>query len=769
MSNERKGQSLISDIFKRRKLDDGSSSDPGNKTIISAPVASETSTLHPPSDLDQRACEAFHPKDIGLYLNKRLQDEERCRLVDTFWQPSINYKFPLLEQFQKRKLKFQYSWFMKYPWLVYSEKEQGAFCRYCVLFSKHGAGVNSQELGQLVKIKFTNWIKANEIFKHHGETNYHTACIVDFKNLKRTLEDKSLQVANQVDSARNESITKNRRNLKPIVETILLCGRQELALRGHRDSGTIDTNSLCSEKNEGNFRALLRYRSQGDEELKNMLDGGGKIKYLSPLLQNELISSCNNVIKEKLVAEINEAKYFSVLADETCDISNVEQISLCVRYVAMEKGHHIVKEQFLQFVPTTELTGKALAGKILDSLESYGVDLTGLIGQGYDGASAMSGHYNGVCKIVQDKYPKALFVHCAAHSLNLAVSRACEVQEIRNCLGTIEKCYTFFNTPKRQAVLNDAIERSKLDPRTKTLKRLCATRWVAKFDAVRDFMHIFDFILESLDTISSWKDGSEAGSLKWAVLNTEFCIAVHVIAHVFAFAMPLCKALQRESLDLKEAVVLAEDCSSELLKMRSNAEEEFKQVYNEVQTVASAVDIELKLPRLCKKQKNRSNAPSSNTEGLDEACNEVEKHYRINLFLPFVDFFISQLEERFKKHTSIFEGFQCLYSEINSETKPKLNALVEFYANDVSTNSEDIYIELTLWRKEIERTNKQAALKYALTSLDACDHTLYPSIHQLLKILCTLPVTTCTAERSFSTLKRVKTYLRNSTGQVSAN
>lgn len=759
MSNKRKGQSLISDIFKRR-----------NKTIISAPVASETSTLvHPPSDLDQRACEAFHPKDIGLYLNKRLQDEERCRLVDTFWQPSINYKFPLLEQFQKRKLKFQYSWFMKYPWLVYSEKEQGAFCRYCVLFSKHGAGVNSQELGQLVKIKFTNWIKANEIFKHHGETNYHTACIVDFKNLKRTLEDKSLQVANQVDSARNESITKNRRNLKPIVETILLCGRQELALRGHRDSGTIDTNSLCSEKNEGNFRALLRYRSQGDEELKNMLDGGGKIKYLSPLLQNELISSCNNVIKEKLVAEINEAKYFSVLADETCDISNVEQISLCVRYVAMEKGHHIVKEQFLQFVPTTELTGKALAGKILDSLESYGVDLTGLIGQGYDGASAMSGHYNGVCKIVQDKYPKALFVHCAAHSLNLAVSRACEVQEIRNCLGTIEKCYTFFNTPKRQAVLNDAIERSKLDPRTKTLKRLCATRWVAKFDAVRDFMHIFDFILESLDTISSWKDGSEAGSLKWAVLNTEFCIAVHVIAHVFAFAMPLCKALQRESLDLKEAVVLAEECSSELLKMRSNAEEEFKQVYNEVQTVASAVDIELKLPRLCNKQKNRSNAPSSNTEGLDEACNEVEKHYRINLFLPFVDFFISQLEERFKKHTSIFEGFQCLYTEINSETKPKLNALVEFYANDVSTNSEDIYIELTLWRKEIERTNKQAALKYALTSLDACDHTLYPSIHQLLKILCTLPVTTCTAERSFSTLKRVKTYLRNSTGQVSAN
>ena len=38
---------------------------------------------------------------------------------------------------------------------------------------------------------------------------------------------------------------------------------------------------------------------------------------------------------------------------------------------------------------------------------------------------------------------------------------------------------------------------------------------------------------------------------------------------------------------------------------------------------------------------------------------------------------------------------------------------------------------------------------------------MYPNISALAKILCTLPVTTCTAERSFSSLKRNKTVFRS--------
>jgi len=38
---------------------------------------------------------------------------------------------------------------------------------------------------------------------------------------------------------------------------------------------------------------------------------------------------------------------------------------------------------------------------------------------------------------------------------------------------------------------------------------------------------------------------------------------------------------------------------------------------------------------------------------------------------------------------------------------------------------------------------------------------ILPTVYQLLSIVCTLPMSVATAERSFSTLRRVKTWLRS--------
>ena len=52
----------------------------------------------------------------------------------------------------------------------------------------------------------------------------------------------------------------------------------------------------------------------------------------------------------------------------------------------------------------------------------------------------------------------------------------------------------------------------------------------------------------------------------------------------------------------------------------------------------------------------------------------------------------------------------------------------------------------------------------AIDSLVACNGDFFPNVKALMCILTTLPVSTATAERSFYTLKRIKTYLRNSMG-----
>ncbi|XP_008182427.1 zinc finger MYM-type protein 1-like [Acyrthosiphon pisum] len=113
----------------------------------------------------------------------------------------------------------------------------------------------------------------------------------------------------------------------------------------------------------------------------------------------------------------------------------------------------MLHEDFLQFFEIESLTGDALPNSILNGLNRCGLYCNYLYGQGYDGASNMAGQFKGVQTLVRSKYPKALYVHCAAHSLNLAVSTASGIKPIRNCLGLIEKAYTFFNTPKRNSIL----------------------------------------------------------------------------------------------------------------------------------------------------------------------------------------------------------------------------------------------------------------------------------------------------------------------------
>jgi len=46
-----------------------------------------------------------------------------------------------------------------------------------------------------------------------------------------------------------------------------------------------------------------------------------------------MIDACNKVLLNKVVSGVNVAKGFLILTDETADISGMEQVSFCVRYM----------------------------------------------------------------------------------------------------------------------------------------------------------------------------------------------------------------------------------------------------------------------------------------------------------------------------------------------------------------------------------------------------------------------------------------------------
>lgn len=68
----------------------------------------------------------------------------------------------------------------------------------------------------------------------------------------------------QIESERRNTISRNREIMKSVVKCVHFCGKQSIALRGHRDDSCADERS-----NKGNFLALLEVHiDAGDEPLK---------------------------------------------------------------------------------------------------------------------------------------------------------------------------------------------------------------------------------------------------------------------------------------------------------------------------------------------------------------------------------------------------------------------------------------------------------------------------------------------------------------------
>ena len=103
-----------------------------------------------------------------------------------------------------------------------------------------------------------------------------------------------------LDQSRSKLEDKARQILLPIAKTVLFCGRQGLALRGHDKSNSI---LMQTDNNDGNVRALLRFRiDAGDNVLESHRHTCGKnAQHTSPSVQNELIIIVENLSQMKLL------------------------------------------------------------------------------------------------------------------------------------------------------------------------------------------------------------------------------------------------------------------------------------------------------------------------------------------------------------------------------------------------------------------------------------------------------------------------------------
>lgn len=149
------------------------------------------------------------------------------------------------------------------------------------------------------------------------------------------------------------------------MKTINLCGKQ----KKFHYAGILKTKVI-------NFAALIRFRAETDQILADHQQNNSQMRDIFHLRYK--IHICNQQLQSSIiVSECNSANCFSIIADETTDVSATEQIFLCVRYVGINgDGAFDVKESF---------NGEALATTINDKLHEFGILTQAMRDQGYDG------------------------------------------------------------------------------------------------------------------------------------------------------------------------------------------------------------------------------------------------------------------------------------------------------------------------------------------------------------------------------------------------
>jgi len=125
-----------------------------------------------------------------------------------------------------------------------------------------------------------------------------------------------------------------------------------------------------------------------------------------------------------------------------------------------------------------------------------------MIGQGYDGASSMSGSVLGVQTCIRQVCPSAVYVHCASHCLNLTIFRSSDIPSIRNCQEVVSEIAAFFNrSAKRNSILKQAVIDADVETNRQRLRSLCETRWVERHDAIISFKLLYGPMLDALDSV----------------------------------------------------------------------------------------------------------------------------------------------------------------------------------------------------------------------------------------------------------------------------
>ncbi|KAL4149855.1 hypothetical protein QTP88_003706 [Uroleucon formosanum] len=470
--------------------------------------------------------------------------------------------------------------------------------------------------------------------------------------------------------------------------------------------------------------------------------------WLSGDIQNELLETMAHFVLRKIKNSVLKSPFMAIMADGTTDISGQEQFSICFRFLNTISLN--INEIIVGMYNPPSGNAETLFSCITDLLTRMCISFENVRGLCFDGAATMSA-LNDTIKTV----------YFANDALNL-------IRFVSN---------TILDSSKRKNIFSGIVLSTNLDEendyKTENIPGIipfCSTRWTVRVKAVNRFIENYERVLLTVQEIL--KDSNSISKDRRAALRGyetklwkfETVFALESLSLILGPCEQLAKALQNISYTAIGAKNLPELLIKTLTSLRND--DVFNDTWNKTKQLAVHLNLTMpKNPRVCKPpaklEYSTTRTPPANIDKKVALRKE---------FFALIDCLLNELNERFTQSglDKVVSMETILMRSINRDKIEisEIKKLLGIHVTDF--NVDQLTAQLIMLPNILNSDNPSATIKYIVEIFKMLPETsrqLMNQVERLIILLYTIPAASATPERSFSGLRRLKTYTRSTMSQ----